>query len=77
MLFQTYPPPTNLPMPAPAPSDPSKREPTTPLTSLSKVYVPRIYGFKVSERARSGPRMQWMRMRVRGFFFFLGPGALA
>ncbi|GAA5977558.1 hypothetical protein JCM10908_005017 [Rhodotorula pacifica] len=65
MLFQTYPPPTNLPMPAPAPSDPSKREPTTPMTSLSKVYVPRIYGFKVSERARSGPRMQWMRMRPR------------
>ncbi|KWU42160.1 hypothetical protein RHOSPDRAFT_7961, partial [Rhodotorula sp. JG-1b] len=65
MLFQTYPSPTNLPMPAPAPSDPSKREPTTPTTSLSKVYVPRIYGFKVSERARSGPRMQWMRMRPR------------
>ncbi|POY70866.1 hypothetical protein BMF94_6043, partial [Rhodotorula taiwanensis] len=64
MLFQTYPPPSNLPAPLPAPADPSKREPTTPLTSLSKVYVPRIYGFKVSERARSGPRMQWMRMRV-------------
>jgi casein kinase II subunit beta len=28
-----------------------------------KVYVPRIYGFKVSERAKSGPRMQWMRIR--------------
>lgn len=27
------------------------------------VYVPRIYGFKVSERAKSGPRMQWMRLR--------------
>ncbi|PFH52783.1 hypothetical protein AMATHDRAFT_139380 [Amanita thiersii Skay4041] len=27
------------------------------------VYVPRIYGFKVSERARSGPRMQWLRLR--------------
>jgi len=23
----------------------------------------RIYGFKVSERAKSGPRMQWLRKR--------------
>lgn len=29
--------------------------------SASKVYEPRIYGFRVSERARSGPRMQWLR----------------
>ncbi|KIJ56895.1 hypothetical protein M422DRAFT_198207 [Sphaerobolus stellatus SS14] len=28
-----------------------------------QVYVPRIYGFKVSERARNGPRMQWLRLR--------------
>jgi len=28
-----------------------------------KVYEPKIYGFKVSERARSGPRMSWLRMR--------------
>lgn len=28
-----------------------------------KVYTPRIYGFQVSERARSGPRMRWLRMR--------------
>ncbi|KAF1989374.1 hypothetical protein K402DRAFT_312102, partial [Aulographum hederae CBS 113979] len=26
-------------------------------------YEPRIYGFRVSERARSGPRMQWLRAR--------------
>jgi casein kinase II subunit beta len=26
-----------------------------------KIYEPRIYGFKVSEMARSGPRMQWLR----------------
>lgn len=25
--------------------------------------MPRIYGFKVSERAKSGPRMQWLRLR--------------
>jgi casein kinase II subunit beta len=30
---------------------------------MGKVYVPRIYGFKVSERARSGPRMKWLRER--------------
>ncbi|BGP41873.1 casein kinase 2 regulatory subunit [Rhodotorula kratochvilovae] len=65
LLFQSYPPPSALPAPQPAPADASARESTTPLTSLAKVYVPRIYGFKVSERARSGPRMQWMRMRPR------------
>ncbi|OSX60276.1 hypothetical protein POSPLADRAFT_1171317 [Postia placenta MAD-698-R-SB12] len=27
------------------------------------VYQPKIYGFKVSERAKCGPRMQWMRLR--------------
>jgi casein kinase II subunit beta len=27
------------------------------------VYTPRIYGFKVSERAKSGPRMRWLRLR--------------
>lgn len=27
----------------------------------NKIYEPRIYGFKVSELARSGPRMQWLR----------------
>ncbi|GAA6063410.1 hypothetical protein JCM10212_005477 [Sporobolomyces blumeae] len=68
LLFQTFPPPSILASPNPDPhtaNPPSEREHTTPLTSLSKVYVPRIYGFKVSERARSGPRMQWMRMRPR------------
>ncbi|KAF9226534.1 hypothetical protein BS17DRAFT_794026 [Gyrodon lividus] len=27
------------------------------------IYEPRVYGFKVSERAKSGPRMQWLRLR--------------
>ncbi|KAI0053011.1 hypothetical protein FA95DRAFT_1601368 [Auriscalpium vulgare] len=31
--------------------------------AAGKVYVPRIYGFRVSEKAKSGPRMQWMRLR--------------
>ncbi|KAJ9102444.1 hypothetical protein QFC21_002844 [Naganishia friedmannii] len=30
---------------------------------VGKVYEPKIYGFKVSERARSGPRMGWLRDR--------------
>ncbi|ODH45622.1 hypothetical protein GX48_08303 [Paracoccidioides brasiliensis] len=28
-----------------------------------KIYEPRIYGFRVSERAKSGPRMKWLRMK--------------
>lgn len=28
-----------------------------------KIYEPRIYGFRVSERSKSGPRMQWLRMK--------------
>jgi casein kinase II subunit beta len=28
-----------------------------------KMYEPKIFGFKVSERARSGPRMAWLRKR--------------
>ncbi|KAI2627057.1 casein kinase II regulatory subunit-domain-containing protein [Hypomontagnella submonticulosa] len=27
----------------------------------NRIYEPRIYGFRVSEVARSGPRMQWLR----------------
>lgn len=34
-----------------------------PGLGAGKVYEPRIYGFRVSERARSGPRMQWLRSR--------------
>ena len=28
-----------------------------------KIYRPKIYGFRVSELAKNGPRMQWMRLR--------------
>ena len=31
--------------------------------AAGKVYTPKIYGFRVSERAKCGPRMQWMRLR--------------
>lgn len=27
------------------------------------IYQPRIYGFKVNPKSRSGPRNQWLRMR--------------
>lgn len=31
--------------------------------AAGEVYQPKIYGFKVSDRAKSGPRMQWLRLR--------------
>ncbi|CEH16529.1 casein kinase subunit ii beta [Ceraceosorus bombacis] len=36
-------------------------------TPASRLYTPRIYGFRVSELAKSGPRMRWMRMRPESF----------
>ncbi|KAK1834137.1 casein kinase II subunit beta-1 [Podospora conica] len=32
-----------------------------PGLGAGKIYEPRIYGFRVSEYARSGPRMKWLR----------------
>ena len=32
-------------------------------TPNARLYIPRIYGFRVSEHAKSGPRMKWMRTR--------------
>jgi casein kinase II subunit beta len=32
-----------------------------PGLGAGRMYEPRIYGFRVSERARSGPRMKWLR----------------
>jgi casein kinase II subunit beta len=34
-----------------------------PGLGAGNIYEPRIYGFRVSERARTGPRMKWLRMR--------------
>lgn len=34
-----------------------------PGLGAGKNYEPRIYGFRVSERARSGPRMKWLRTK--------------
>lgn len=36
-------------------------------TPQARLYTPRIYGFRVSEQAKSGPRMRWMRMRPESF----------
>lgn len=33
----------------------------------ARLYTPRIYGFRVSEQSKSGPRMRWMRMRPESF----------
>ncbi len=50
------------------PNQPSYINGTTPFNLApglgpGKIYEPRIYGFRVSERAKSGPRMKWLRMR--------------
>lgn len=29
----------------------------------NRIYTPKIYGFRVSDRAKSGPRMMWLRMK--------------
>ncbi|KAI9845322.1 MAG: casein kinase 2 regulatory subunit [Sclerophora amabilis] len=34
-----------------------------PGLGTGKIYEPKIYGFRVSERARSGPRMRWLRSK--------------
>jgi len=31
--------------------------------ACGRIYTPKIYGFRVSDHAKNGPRMQWMRMR--------------
>ncbi|MCJ1484577.1 casein kinase 2 regulatory subunit [Schaereria dolodes] len=67
---------SNQTIPAPiAPSEylPSPNQPTTingtspgnlaPGLGPGKIHEPRIYGFRVSERSKTGPRMKWLRMR--------------
>ena len=34
-----------------------------PGLGVGRIYEPRIYGFRVSEQAKSGPRMRWLRER--------------
>ncbi|KAH0096435.1 hypothetical protein KCU66_g16182, partial [Aureobasidium melanogenum] len=52
--------------PSPLPAQPSTingfaAENMAPGLGKSNIYEPRIYGFRVSEFAKSGPRMKWLR----------------
>lgn len=59
LLPPEYLPPPNLPatINGIAPSN------LAPGLGPGKIHEPRIYGFKVSERSKTGPRMKWLRMR--------------
>ncbi|EON67382.1 hypothetical protein W97_06635 [Coniosporium apollinis CBS 100218] len=54
---------TSTPTPQPALINGVTPSNLAPGLGLGNIYEPRIYGFRVSERARSGPRMKWLRMR--------------
>jgi casein kinase II subunit beta len=34
-----------------------------PLPNPSEIYIPRIFGFRVSEKSPAGPHMTWLRAR--------------
>lgn len=40
----------------------------SPGLGRGKIYDPKIYGFKVSEASRVGPRMKWLRMKPRNLY---------
>ncbi|CCO31676.1 casein kinase 2, beta polypeptide [Rhizoctonia solani AG-1 IB] len=78
LLFQTYrelAPAPFSPTAPPVDSVSTRRQPaiTDPFINpnphggqkqpADRVYTAKIYGFRVSERARSGPRMRWLRLR--------------
>lgn len=64
-------PPTNLtslPPAEPLPPQPSQLNGIStsnlaPGLAPGRLHEPRIYGFRVSERSKTGPRMKWLRMR--------------
>ena len=61
---------TSRPPPPPLPPQPSNLNGVTttniaPGLGEGKIHEPKIYGFRVSERAKTGPRMKWLRMRPR------------
>ena len=52
----------------PAPAQPSEINGVpsrnfAPGLGAGRMYDPRIYGFRVAERSKSGPRMRWLRMK--------------
>ncbi|KAI5124929.1 hypothetical protein M0805_007356 [Coniferiporia weirii] len=78
LFFQTYREFAPAPYYAPSGTNSSARSPvSTPANpqfvnpnpyggqkpAAGKVYTSKIYGFRVSERAKSGPRMRWLRLR--------------
>ncbi|KEQ94338.1 hypothetical protein AUEXF2481DRAFT_66450, partial [Aureobasidium subglaciale EXF-2481] len=64
LFFMTFP---EL-RPTPLPTQPTiingfAAENMAPGLGKTNIYEPRIYGFRVSEFAKSGPRMQWLRKK--------------
>lgn len=65
--------PSALPQPQQEPFSPPPDQPAiingmspanlAPGLGFGKMHESRIYGFRVSERSRTGPRMKWLRMR--------------
>jgi casein kinase II subunit beta len=56
------------PLDTPLPKQPDSINGVTPKNlapglGLTNIYEPRIYGFRVSEIAKTGPRMKWLRSR--------------
>ncbi|KAI9336112.1 casein kinase II, regulatory subunit [Obelidium mucronatum] len=87
LLYNTYP---NLVPPVITPpsttrtssNTPNQQEADDPQPNLPprlpnyRVYVPRVFGFKLSERAVTGPRMSWLRWKD-GVDGGAGPGVIA
>ena len=65
----THPPPTlTIPPTPPLPPQPTHlngiaTSNLAPGLGPGRIHEPRIYGFRVSERSKTGPRMKWLRMR--------------
>ncbi|KAI9713880.1 MAG: casein kinase 2 regulatory subunit [Bogoriella megaspora] len=53
----------NGPVPTPAIINGVSSSNLAPGLGIGNIHEPRIYGFRVSERAKSGPRMKWLRSR--------------
>lgn len=58
---ETIPPPTLLPQPSIINGIPTSN--LAPGLGPGKIHENRIYGFRVAERAKTGPRMKWLRDR--------------
>lgn len=54
---------TNPLPPQPTTINGSATQNLAPGLGKGKIYEPKIYGFRVSERAKSGPRMKWLRSK--------------